>query len=257
MTVTRRAGYLLVGLVAFAAASWTPGAASGTQDDPAARARDLFVTNCASCHGAEGAGTRNGPSLVGVGAASADFQLRTGRMPLGNPDAPTLRSRPAFDDEEIALLVTYVASLGVGPDIPRVDPGSGDLSEGSLLFSENCAPCHGATANGGAVGGSAFAPSLEPSEPLDVAEAMITGPGEMPRFAFSESERNSILRYVEYLRTTDPPGGVDIGGIGPVPEGFVAWALVMVILVVVVVIIGTTRRQDERPEEGAPAERAP
>ena len=35
-----------------------------------------------------GAGRGDGPPLVGVGAASADFVLRTGRMPLSAPDAP-------------------------------------------------------------------------------------------------------------------------------------------------------------------------
>ena len=33
---------------------------------------------------------------------------------------------------------------------------------------------------------------------------------------------NSIVRYVEYLHDPDDPGGLSLGRIGPIPEGFVA-----------------------------------
>ena len=55
---------------------------------PSPDGRDLFLTSCASCHGAEGAGTDLGPSLEDAGAAAADFQLSTGRMPLADADGP-------------------------------------------------------------------------------------------------------------------------------------------------------------------------
>jgi hypothetical protein len=41
--------------------------------------------------------------------------------------------------------------------------------------------------------------------------------------------------------------GRDIGGIGPVPEGYVAWVVAMVVLMIVIVLIG---RSSER-ETGA------
>ena len=44
--------------------------------------KKLFQANCATCHGLEAQGTANGPSLIGVGAASVDFQVGTGRMPM-------------------------------------------------------------------------------------------------------------------------------------------------------------------------------
>jgi ubiquinol-cytochrome c reductase cytochrome c subunit len=43
--------------------------------------KKLFLSNCASCHGKNAEGTANGPSLIGVGAASVDFQVSTGRKP--------------------------------------------------------------------------------------------------------------------------------------------------------------------------------
>ena len=42
----------------------------------------LFLANCASCHGLNAEGTVAGPTLIGVGALSVDFQVGTGRMPM-------------------------------------------------------------------------------------------------------------------------------------------------------------------------------
>jgi quinol---cytochrome-c reductase cytochrome c subunit len=210
--------------------------------------KEIFESNCASCHGAEGRGTEFGPSLEQAGAASVDFQLRTGRMPLPEPGAPTLRKPPAFDDDEIDQIVAYIDSFSTGPDIPIVELSNASLPRGSELFASNCAPCHGATANGGAVGGDAFAPSLYASEPLDVAEATLVGPGQMPKFAFTDEERNAVIAYVAYLQHERDPGGLDIGGIGPVPEGFVAWAFGMVVLVIVAMLIGRDRGKGPRDD---------
>ncbi len=68
---------------------------SGTEavaasQDQVDRGGKLFSANCATCHGMNLQGTGAGPSLLGVGAASVDFQVGTGRMPLQNtgPQAP-------------------------------------------------------------------------------------------------------------------------------------------------------------------------
>ena len=63
----------------------------------------------------------------------------------------------------------------------------------------NCAPCHGATANGGAVGKGSLAPSLFSATPIEIAEAVTVGPGEMPVFAFEDHERNSVIRHIRDL----------------------------------------------------------
>src|SRR5262245_58205015 len=74
------------GVLAFVA-SYASGQTTGASDgagNPAlvAAGRALYQTGCSSCHGEDATGTDDVPSLVGVGAAAADFQLRTGRMPL-------------------------------------------------------------------------------------------------------------------------------------------------------------------------------
>jgi ubiquinol-cytochrome c reductase cytochrome c subunit len=207
------------------------------QDERAGR--DVYVARCASCHGPDGGGTDRGPSLVGVGAAAADFELRTGRMPFtGAPGTQAVRKPPAFDEQTIRNLVDYVASLGPGPavPVPKIDPTT--VSAGQRLFIANCAPCHGATANGGAVGGGALAPPLDKATPVEVAEAMLIGPGQMPVFSsFSDDERNSVVSYVKYLQESVHPGGFSIGGVGPVPEGFVGWVLGLGLLLVIVVLL--------------------
>ena len=168
--------------------------------------RDLFLANCASCHGAQGEGTAAAPNIKAAGAALADYVLRTGRMPLPAPNAPSERRPVIFSDEQIRELVGYVASFDSGPPIPEVALSGADLSLGRSLFIENCAACHGATGAGGAVGGGFVAPSLHQSDPLTVAEAVTVGPGPMPRFSFGQDQLNALAAYVQYLRTEPSPG---------------------------------------------------
>lgn len=162
-------------------------------------------------------------------------------MPLANPDAQASHKDPAFPVEEIVALVRYVDSLGEGPPIPAVNLEGADLSNGQSLFIENCAACHGATGAGGAVGENAFAPSLIAATPTEIAEAMIIGPGQMPAFDFIEEDRNDVVNYVVYLRSQPRPGGADIGGVGPVSEGWVAWIVGMGALMLVALFIGRSK----------------
>jgi ubiquinol-cytochrome c reductase cytochrome c subunit len=209
------------------------------------RGAQLFALSCATCHGANGTGGV-APSLVGVGEAAADFQLRTGRMPrtsLDTGQAP--RKPPAFNDEGIRDLVAYVASLGDGPAIPNVTAGS-DVQRGLSLFIGNCAPCHGASAGGGVVGGGAIAPALRDVSPTLVGEAMLTGPGQMPKFPLPSGDVDAIAGYLAMLNGTPAHGGLDIGAAGPVPEGFVAWLVGIGLLVLIAWLVG---RQWGAPNE--------
>ncbi|MFN2488323.1 MAG: c-type cytochrome [Actinomycetota bacterium] len=236
--VVAGAAIVLLGL------TWVGAPRVRSQEEPGdvERGRRLFVESCVSCHGAEGQGTQYGPSLEDAGAAAANFQLTTGRMPLADAGGQPVRKPPAFEPGRIADLVAYVASIGDGPPIPEVSVGAGDLAQGRDVFINNCAPCHGANANGGAVGDDALAPTLLHSEPLVVAEAILVGPGQMPAFDFDDEERNSVVRFVEFLGTKRDPGGADIGGVGPVPEGFVAWTVGGVGVLITCLFVGHRRR---------------
>jgi ubiquinol-cytochrome c reductase cytochrome c subunit len=224
--------------------------------------RQLFTANCASCHGPQGGGASGGPSLVGVGAASADFYLRTGRMPLSAPGQQAVRQEPHFNDPEIQALVAYVASLGDGPPVPQVSAG-GDLHRGWQLFQANCAACHNATGSGNAIGGGFVAVGLGQADPTTVAEATIIGPGAMPAFAFDDPALADLAAYVQYLATAPTPGGAAIGQTGPVAEGFIGVAIGLPALLLASLFVarhvrGTTprpTREDGSPDEspGTPA----
>jgi ubiquinol-cytochrome c reductase cytochrome c subunit len=197
----------------------------------------LYLQNCASCHGPGGEGSDVGPPLIGVGAASADFYLRTGRMPLGAPGQRPQRQEPAFDEDEIVALVEHVAGFGDGPGIPQVSTG-GDLHRGWELYSANCAACHAATGAGNAVGGGFAAVGLGEASPTEIAEAMLVGPGVMPNFAWNRDDQDAIIAYVDFLRRSPSPGGAPLGGFGPVGEGFVAVVLGLTLLVLAARFVG-------------------
>ena len=44
----------------------------------------IFLRGCSSCHGLHAEGGSIAPSLIGVGSASVDFQVGTGRMPMAD-----------------------------------------------------------------------------------------------------------------------------------------------------------------------------
>ena len=205
--------------------------------------RQLYLVACTTCHGTEGEGVPDrGPTLIGVGAASVDFYLTTGRMPLDRPRAQADRKRVAYSPAQIRQLVSYVASLAPGPAIPRIDPATGDLADGNRLFANNCAPCHSSAGAGGALGHAVYAPPLNRATPLQVAEAVRVGPGAMPVFgpdAIDDQQLASIVRYVGYLRRPDDRGGLGLGHLGPIPEGFVAWIFGLGAMLMAVRWIGT------------------
>jgi len=213
----------------------------------------LYAGNCASCHGVAGEGvngsnsTRDtgnvrgrGPSLRGVGAQAADFYLRTGYMPLRDPEEQPWRRRVLFTKRELSSLVKYVASLGGGPPIPRPAPAQGHFAEGLRLFTQHCAGCHQVVGEGGYVT-NVRVPRLKEATATQIAEAVRIGPYLMPKFsktAISNRELNSIVAYLEASKKPDDSGGWGIGHIGPVPEGIVAWFIAGFVLVGLCALIG-------------------
>ena len=213
------------GLWSFLAPS---GVAEGSADQQklVAEGRALYLQGCSSCHGLSAEGGNQAPSLIGVGAAAVDFQLSSGRMPLAQPGPQAQRKQTAYTADQTAALAAYVGSLAPGPAIPKVDLNDGDLQLGRLLFANNCAQCHNFAGAGGALSGGKSAPNIKHATPLQAAEAIRTGPESMPVFGpgqFDSHALNSIVKYVNYLKTPKDPGGAAIGHVGPVPEGLVIW----------------------------------
>jgi ubiquinol-cytochrome c reductase cytochrome c subunit len=192
--------------------------------------RVLFEENCSSCHGTDASGSSIAPNLQGLGAGTVDFWLSTGRMPLANPTETAIRKPPRFSSTEILQIVAFVNSLyPPGEDniaIPSVNLSGASLSNGENLFVLNCAACHTILGTGDAIADNNYAPSLHQATAYQIVEAMRTGPGNMPRFGpgtLSDQQVTDIVAYVRgQIQHPDDHGGVGLGGIGPVAEGFVA-----------------------------------
>ncbi|MFH9857811.1 c-type cytochrome [Streptomyces sp. NPDC017202] len=194
--------------------------------------KKLYAVGCASCHGTGGQGTSDGPSLVGVGAAAVDFQVATGRMPAATSQgAQVPKKKNIYTQAEIDQLAAYIASLGAGPAVPteaQYGPEGADIAKGGELFRTNCAQCHNFTGKGGALTRGKYAPSLEGVDPKHIYEAMQTGPQNMPSFpdtTMSEQNKKDIIAYLDAVNSSDSesPGGLELGGLGPVSEGLFGW----------------------------------
>lgn len=256
--MTRR----LASLVACGAAAllFATAAAASPARGLVARGDHLYGRYCLSCHGPNATGSTQpggrrigagpdrlqgfqravAPSLVGVGALAADFYLSTGYMPLQHLGLQPRRGPAAFGKQEIRALVAYVASLGKGPAVPTPQPERGSLPTGESLFASHCAGCHQIVARGGYVTG-AVPPPLTDATPRQIAEAVRIGPYVMPSFsrrALSDRQVDSIIRYIQYAKHPEHPGGWSIGYLGPVPEGLVTWFIAVAALIVVSLAVG-------------------
>ncbi|MDR8018667.1 cytochrome bc1 complex diheme cytochrome c subunit [Nesterenkonia aerolata] len=226
-------GLLITGGLYAAATTINEAQASNNEDAYSSADVDegerLFVANCATCHGINAEGTDAGPSLVGVGAASVDFQVGTGRMPM-QMQGPQAQQKPKqFNDEQTMQLAAYVASLGAGPAVPEdqyLDVDEGDPARGGELFRINCAMCHNAAAAGGALTEGKFAPSLHGVDERHIYEAMTTGPQNMPVFNDANippEDKRDIVSFLKTYEAQGSPGGFSLGSLGPVSEGLFIW----------------------------------
>jgi len=210
----------------------------------------LYMQNCASCHGTKANGvaadnTPGGyPNLRGLGPATIDFWIESGRMPAADPrEVQAGRKTPKLSTEQAHAIAAWVNSLSPAtPYIPIVhSPGTADTSDGFSLFALNCAACHTITGGGDALAKNTYAPSLRNIPSTQVAEAIRTGPGNMPRFTgnLSDEQVRNIVGYVTgNIQHPVNPGGFGLGGLGPVAEGFIGLALGVGILALIGFWIG-------------------
>jgi ubiquinol-cytochrome c reductase cytochrome c subunit len=238
-----------------------PGTA-GPGTVPAPPGRVYYLRDCAVCHAADATGTNRGPSLQHVGRAAVDFWLSTGRMPLvatpgrssddrvlrplpaqqlGDPTAQTRRHNPAYPPDIIRALEDYVAMIAPGgPAVPLVDLTGADLAVGGEVYRLECAACHSWSGTGGALY-QREAPSLGRANDVQVAEAVRTGPDQMPSFGVSaipDQQLTDLIAYVRYLDHPNDRGGTPLWHLGPVAEGGIAIVGAMGLLLVAIRWIG-------------------
>ncbi len=132
----------------------------------------IYSATCSACHGAAGKGSRfpglvPNPSITNpdfLALASDDFLIKT--IKSGRPGRPMLpwgERENGFTDDELKGLVAYIRQLGgnvqAEPDAKPQIWAAGDVKQGEMLFTSNCAGCHGAKGVGGdgpALGNKAF-----------------------------------------------------------------------------------------------------
>ncbi len=250
ITARRRhpaAGYLVVAfvLVLIGTAYAVVTTASASASSPAAansaliaQGRNLFVEDCATCHGMFAQGVSGqAPSLIGVGAAAVDFQVSTGRMPAAEIGAENSRKPPHLSPAQTKAVAAYIGSLGGGPPIPsaaEVSSTGANIGLGQQLFVADCAACHNFVGAGGALTYGKYAPALTQSTPTQIYEAMETGPEAMPVFndlTITPQEKRDIIAYVTSVRSQPNPGGFSLGRVGPVTEGLVAFLGLLLFMV--------------------------
>lgn len=114
-----------------------------TRDPNAVRiGKNLFLNNCATCHGSDARGAPGFPNLTDndwLWGGSPDTVLttirdgRTGVMPAW---------KPVLGDEGVENVLAYVMNLS-GRKLP-----AGDVEIGKQKFAEICAACHGPDGKG-------------------------------------------------------------------------------------------------------------
>ena len=255
------AGIAVLALLLVPASSGASGPAgvraqtSGGSADQQAQGRELYLQSCASCHGPDPNGPSEYstvPSLRDVGGAAAvDWAVRTGRMPYQSTKGPAIaRGKSRFSEQQTRALAAYVGRSVGDALIPEVDQNQGNVAQGRQIYSQACAACHGMNGAGSALGGENIAPTMLGVNQLDVAEAIKTGPGQMPpggglpNYTPTDSQSiervNDVAAYVEALnKDRFNRGGAPIGGKGPVPEGFVAWVIGLGLLILAIRWLGT------------------
>jgi ubiquinol-cytochrome c reductase cytochrome c subunit len=225
----------------------------------------LYINTCSACHGMHVEGTSNGPSLIGTGAASVDFQMSTGRMPAQQP-GPQIQAKPGnaydqFNQQQIDEIAAYIQSLGGGPAIPAASQYATEsnlVALGGVLFRTNCTQCHNFAGQGGALTNGAYAPALVQTAPINIYEAMLSGPQNMPIFndnVLSPLDKQAIISYIVADRNEPNPGGTGLGRLGPTSEGLFLWTAVLAILLLMAVWIAahTTKASAERVAQAAAA----
>jgi ubiquinol-cytochrome c reductase cytochrome c subunit len=240
---------LLLGLIitgaAYSLVAPKQAKAAVTSEDQVSAGKSLFLANCSTCHGVNAQGTQSGPSLIGVGAASAYFQVSTGRMPAAGPGVQVARGTPKFDEEQTAAMAAFIASLAPGPAMPDAQYSQGkgaDVALGGEIFRVNCAMCHNFAGAGGALTRGKYAPALKNVTGEQIYTAMVTGPQNMPKFPDTDltpEAKNDVIGFLNAIGSEPQAGGYALGNLGPASEGLFIWIFGLGLLIGAAVWLGS------------------
>lgn len=149
----------------------------------------MYATQCASCHGAEGGGTPSGPQLRFRDPGLVRFTVREGRNGTGNPTAMPIYDRATVTDADLDEATAWLDAF------PNPTDGEG-------LYNQYCANCHALDGTGG--------PSFRPILGTIRAQSIIrSGHGSdrydertsyMPSWTADQISDDEILLIEQYMR---------------------------------------------------------
>jgi mono/diheme cytochrome c family protein len=241
-------------LVLFSSAAWA-------QEGDITRGSQIYDANCAVCHGAEGQG-RVGVNLSNDWPAidpTAFTRAVIEQGVSGTPMTPWSQQYGGpLDEQEIEDVVAFVTSLSGGRSdmaptatpfpvtpVPTVPGSTGDPTQGSALFVQNCAMCHGESGQGrsGASLSAGFS-SINPQQFVRATVAQGIDNTAMPAWSQSyggpltESEIDDISAFIITLPSQAQPTPAPAAT--PVPTdsgGGTNWLVILLVLVAMVVVI--------------------
>ena len=131
---------------------------------------ELYGTNCAGCHGADGrlgpARALNDPLFLALVNDQEMTQVIAGGVPGTSMPAFATSQGGTLTDAQIATIVSEMRTRWARPQetsgvaLPPYTAPAGDAQRGATVFATACAPCHGADGKGGSSKGSIVDPSF-------------------------------------------------------------------------------------------------
>ena len=191
------------------------------------RGEALFATNCASCHGATGAG--DGPSAASqlphptnLRATRFSTAALTAAVTRGVP-ATAMPGYPDLPADDLRAVVTFSQQLFDAAQQPSAPAASdADQAQAKSLYAQNCAACHGATGAGdGPLAATAPRPpaNFRSIQPARTMAAQVIADGvpatTMPpwKHKFDAAQRDLLAEYVRSFYTDDEQPAADAGGV--------------------------------------------
>jgi mono/diheme cytochrome c family protein len=185
------------------------------------RGEALFATNCASCHGATGAG--DGPSApsqfphpTNLKATRFSTAALTAAVTRGVP-ATAMPGYPDLPADDLRAIVMFSQQLfDAAAHQPSAPPSVADQAQAKSLYAQNCAACHGATGAGdGPLAATAPRPpaNFRSIQPARSTAAQIIADGvpatTMPPWKpkFNDVQRDLLAEYVRSFYTSDEQRG--------------------------------------------------
>jgi len=176
---------------------------------PAGNGQQLWLDNCASCHGSDGSG--NGPAAAWLTPKPANliehtYTRRYLTAVLWNGVAGT--AMPAWREQTPATLAALVAVVGgFSADSDTAATDAASLAQGQLVYETHCIQCHGSEGGGDGFAAAEFSMAAvdfrvqRPSQAQAMA-ALVSGVAGTPMAPWTARlDSADMLAVTAYLRS--------------------------------------------------------